>query len=143
MQVVHQGAQNQSRTGRPASVVSSMSSPPISGAENFSASGASAGTTAEPASLGSLVAGVSAAAAGGGGVELAAEESASDAEPASDGPLSDGVLSDGDALGDVADGAVDGALVSGAPVSSVPEPHAARTSPAARTGSRRRITAAR
>ena len=44
LQVLHQGAQNHSSTGRPASVVSSMSPPPTSGAANLSASGTLAGT---------------------------------------------------------------------------------------------------
>lgn len=39
LQLLHHGAQNHSNTGRPASVVSSMSPPPISGAANWSASG--------------------------------------------------------------------------------------------------------
>ena len=134
MQVVHQGAQNQSRTGRPASVVSSMSPPPMSGADNISASGASADGMAGPLSLGSLD-GVGAV----GGVGLVAgAASAGVVDPGTDGAGSDGAAS-----GDVDPGSavLAGALVAGASASFVAEPHAARRSPAARTGSRRRITA--
>lgn len=84
MQVVHHGAQNQSSTGRPARVVSSMSPPPMSGAENCNAAGAWAGTTAEPPSTGSLV-GVTAVAAEVAGV-LEAWSSAPDPHAASTMP---------------------------------------------------------
>jgi hypothetical protein len=45
LHVLHQGAQNHKSTGLPARVVSSMSPPPTSGAENFNASGTFAGVS--------------------------------------------------------------------------------------------------
>ena len=54
LQVLHHGAQNHSSTGRPASVVSSMSPPPRSGAVNCSAAGTA--TSAAPSEVASTAA---------------------------------------------------------------------------------------